>query len=250
MDFQAASLMMVTYNRLPLTQQTLALQIASIGFKPMQLIIVDNGSTDGTPEFLKDLGIQLAIKFPDLDYQVILNSENKGIAKARNQALEAATNDWLVTIDNDVACPDHWLSDCIEFLAVNKDFGALGVNFERENFELKQFNGKICQFKARGNLGTACMVFHRRVQKMLGYFNTEYGLYGEEDADWGARIRVCKLKLGYLPTNGQHLGEGEYDIGPYREFKTKSHQDNLIKFNQNCRDYYQGRKSIFLPCRT
>ena len=92
------------------------------------------------------------------------------------------------------------------------------------------------------------MVFNRTLHKMLGFFNyKDYGKYGEEDADWGMRTRVLGLKLGYIATNGRHLGEGELDQGEYREFKTASHTRNLAVFNQNCRSYMRGEKPIYIP---
>ena len=87
-------------------------------------------------------------------------------------------------------------------------------------------------------------LWQRNLHDMLGYFNTEYGTYGEEDADFGMRVRVVGLKLGYLKENGVHLGEGENDVGEYREFKTVSHMRNLNLFYKNCSDYVNGRKSI------
>ena len=49
----SAKLLMVTYNRLELTKQTLD-SIFKNTKTPFELVIVDNASTDGTVEFLKD----------------------------------------------------------------------------------------------------------------------------------------------------------------------------------------------------
>ena len=123
----------------------------------------------------------------------------------------------------------------------------IGVNFEAQSFPIVTVNGGYeIQNKPRGNLGTACTVFHKNFHKMLGYFNTEYGLYGEEDADMGMRARVVGFKLGYLKENGIHLGEGENDVGQYRDFKTKCHKNNLKKFNQNVVSYHNKRKGIHI----
>ena len=94
------------------------------------------------------------------------------------------------------------------------------------------------------------MVFPKSLHKLLGYFNTEYGLYSMEDSDFGMRIRCLGLKLGYIKENGTHLGEGEYDTGSYREFKTKAHSYNLKLFNENCRLYASGKKPIYTEYKT
>ena len=60
------------------------------------------------------------------------------------------------------------------------------------------------------------------------------------------RVRVAGFKMGYLKENGTHLGEGENDTGAYREFKTKSHQNNLNKFYKNCDDYVNRRRPIYI----
>jgi GT2 family glycosyltransferase len=245
MDKEIITLMMVTYNRLNLTIKTIEglLERTNCDFN---LVIIDNASTDGTIEYLKLLKPSGCIK----NIYITYNQENKGIAIGRNQALKAA-NDlntvWYSTIDNDVILPNNWLSDCIGILRVNKSYGMIGVNLEKEQFPIIEVNGgyKI-QNKQRGNLGTACTVFNKSFHKMLGFFNTEYGLYGEEDADMGMRARAVGFKLGYLKENGIHLGEGEYDVGEYKDFKTRCHKDNLGKFNKNSHSYFNKKKSFYI----
>jgi len=243
-----ASIMMATYNRFNLTKQMLN-NLLEVTDYPFELIIIDNASTDDTKFQMTDiLNAAIDAKHPFLrSYSCHWNDKNVGIAKARNQALRAAAGEWLSTVDNDVLLPQGWLAQCIAILQANRSYGMVGVNFERESFPLVKQGDLEWQHKARGNLGTACTVFNRSLHKLLGYFNTEYGLYGEEDADFGMRVRVAGMKLGYLKENGRHLGEGAEDVGPYREFKTKAHADNLQKFNQNCARYMNHQKSLYIP---
>lgn len=246
-----ASIMIVTYNRLELTKNTLDILFKNTKY-PFNLIIVDNGSSDSTIDYLKELFL---IKVNEINsfksYSIIENKKNKGIAIGRNQGLVEAINkynsEWLATFDNDVWVPDGWLGEAIEVLKKNRQYASIGVNMENVKYPIVKLNGIEFQDKPRGNLGTACMVFNRSLQKMLGYFNyKDYGKYGEEDADWGMRARVVGFKLGYIKENGRHLGEGEADIGPYREFKTASHAKNLAKFNENCRAYVNRTKSLYI----
>lgn len=237
------SVMMVTYNRLELTKETLDCLFANTKI-PFELIIVDNGSNDGTVEYLSAKCLENPYL---LNIQIQTNPTNQGIAVGRNQALLLAKGDWLATLDNDVWVPENWLEDCIEILTKNPNYGMVGVNMETASYPLVTVNGVEFQRKPRGNLGTACAVFHRKLHKMLGFFNTEYGLYGEEDADFGMRVRVLGLEMGYLKRNGKHIGDGERDQGEYREFKTAAHKSNLEKFNQNCRAYFQRKKPLYIP---
>ena len=243
---EIATLMMVTYNRLELTKQTLNNIITNTKY-PYNFVIVDNNSTDGTQEYLKEFR-----EACNLNIVLILNDENKGIAVGRNQGLLEANKlntVWYSTVDNDILLPEKWLTRCISLLKADKRFAMIGVNFEERQYPILKIGNEEIQYKHRGNLGTACTVFHKSFHKMVGFFNTEYGLYGEEDADMGARAQAIGLKLGYLKENGVHLGEGDADQGEYREFKTESHKRNLQKFNENARDYFQRRKSLYIPCK-
>lgn len=248
---ETVDLMMVTYNRLPLTKQTLESLLKTTDF-PFNLIIVDNGSSDGTQDFLKEWKIKCSVRsdLPCLnDIKLIFNEKNRGIGTGRNQALAASSAEWLSTIDNDVILPQNWLSTAINILNHNPTYVMIGVNFEGKNFPLVNKEGLEWQNKPDGNLGTACTVFNRKLHKLLGYFNTDFPEkgYSMEDSDWGMRVRVCGMKMGYIKENGTHLGEGENDVGEYREYKTKCHQANLAKFNENCRLYFAKKKSIYIP---
>jgi len=239
------SIMLITYNRLPLTQRMFESFFKTVD-NNYHLIIVDNGSTDGTVEWLKQFK-------PNNKYcqgvEIYFNSENKGIAIGRNQALLIANkyqDPWLCTIDNDIEFPNNWLSQCLNIVKTNHKF-AIGLNFEGVNYPLQLMNGKPVQWKKEGNLGTACSLFHRKLHQAIGFFNMDYGSYGEEDADYYFRARQAGWSLGYLPTNAIHFGEGELDKGEYRDFKTAQHKKNLQPFQANCHQYMAKTRSIYIP---
>lgn len=236
------SVMMVTYNRLELTKQTVENIYKTTN--DFNFIIVDNGSSDGTVDYLKEL------KLSHNNVYLNLWENNKGIASGRNKALQIANElntEWYSTIDNDILLPVGWMDSCINVLKSNLSYGMIGVSFEPVTYQHVHLNGHHFESKPQGNLGTACTVFGKNLHKMIGYFTTEYEKYGEEDADFGMRARIAGFKLGYLIEHGVHLGEGEVDKGEYREFKDECRRNNLALFHQNCRDYSSGKKSIYLP---
>lgn len=239
------SLMMVTYNRLDLTKQTIEGLKKSCANEKFNFVIVDNGSVDGTPEYLE------ALKNEFDNVHIHLNGENKGIARGRNKSLKIANDlntDFFCTIDNDVLLPDGWLSECVDILKANRKYAAIGVNLEGVSYPLVTQNDKTFQCKPAGNLGTACMVFPKSTHKMVGFFNTEYSpFYGLEDSDFGMRIRALRLDLGYIKEPGIHLGEDGNDVGEYRKFKTKWHDSFVPQFKQNCYLYINRQKSIYVP---
>lgn len=233
------TLMMVTFNRLELTKQTIENIYNTT--KNFEFIIIDNGSTDDTIKYLKSID--------KTNIHLILNTSNLGIAIGRNQALKKADElgtKWYATIDNDIILPDNWLDDCIDILEKCKSYGAIGVSFENVNYPIVNINNFQFQDKPKGNLGTACMVFRKQLHQMLGFFTTEYERYGEEDADFGMRAHFAGFKLGYLKNKGKHIGEGEYDTGEYRKFKDDCRRKNLNLFYKNCALYAQGKKPLYI----
>ena len=241
------SIMLVSYNRLNFTKRMLDSFFKNTT-SPYNLIIIDNGSTDGTKEFLNNLKDGELPSSACKNIEVHLNNENKGIAIGRNQGLYRAQkykDDYLSTLDNDIELPEHWLEDCIEILEANPKF-AIGINMEGVSYPLHTLNNKTFQVKPAGNLGTVCTVFPKHLHQAIGYFTTEYGLYGEEDSDYFFRARIVGYQMGYLKNPGIHFGEGPEDSGPYREFKTKCHADNLSKFQANCYAYMSRQKPYYI----
>lgn len=244
-DIMTTSIMMVTYNRLEFTKRMLANFFDNTA-QPYRLIIVDNGSTDGTQDWLKEM-----VKHNTEQIHLHFNSENKGIAVGRNQGLLLAdkygqTDEYMATIDNDIELPPDWLKQCTDIINDNPKM-AIGVNFEDQDYQLVTRNGKTFQIKRQGNLGTACSVFHRELHKQIGFFTTDYGLYGEEDADFYFRARMVGWEMGYLKDKGLHFDEAIINDTQYREFKTLAHKNNLVNFQRNCFAYMYRLKSNYIP---
>jgi len=105
----------ITYNRLNYTKRLFDGLEQSIS-EPYDHFIVDNGSTDGTVDFLK-------LKFPDLTH-IIFNKENKGIATAQNQALNLIGDSYkyIIKLDNDMEfITKNWITGLIEVSQKMKD---------------------------------------------------------------------------------------------------------------------------------
>ena len=75
---------------------------------PWELIVIDNGSTDGTAAYLS--GVQDAAAVP---VTVISNRENRGFPAAINQGLQQARGEYLVLLNNDVVVTDAWLDQLV-----------------------------------------------------------------------------------------------------------------------------------------
>lgn len=199
--------MCVTYNRLNLTKLTFDSLFKSI-HSPFRLVIIDNNSTDGTKDYLYSLKEITKNNSYCKSYDVIFNKDNYGIGGSRNQALKIANkynSPYLSTIDNDVDFSSHnnWLADCADFIAANPKF-SIGINLEDVEYPKHTINGKNIALKAKGNLGTACTVFPRKMHEDIGYF-VKFGQYGLEDSNFFLRSRVVGYQMGYLLGQGIHL---------------------------------------------
>ncbi len=88
------------FNCLELTRAGLAsLQATLPAGLAHEVILVDDGSTDGTREWLATLGAP---------YRVVLNERNLGYAKANNRAVRLARGEWLVLLNNDLILLPGW----------------------------------------------------------------------------------------------------------------------------------------------
>lgn len=104
------SVIIPTYNR----KHTLQRAIDSVlvqTFKPFEIIIVDDGSEDGTREWLLQ-------NYPSVQY---IHQPNNGVSSARNKGIQISQGSWIALLDSD----DEWMPEKLEyqsrFLEVNRD---------------------------------------------------------------------------------------------------------------------------------
>ena len=115
------SIIIPCWGQLEFTRQCLA-ALKSHTRRPWELIIVDNGSTDGTPDYLA--GVSDMASMP---VTVITNATNRGFPAAVNQGLKAARGEYLVLLNNDVVVTDGWLEQLIGLVNAKT-----GLDAERE----------------------------------------------------------------------------------------------------------------------
>ncbi len=118
------------YNCLPLTQAMLASLRATLpAGLAAEIIFVDDGSTDGTREWLKSLA---ATETAALPVRVLLNERNLGYAAANNRGAALATGELLALLNNDLVLTRHWLEPMLAAQrALGPRAGAIG-NVQRD----------------------------------------------------------------------------------------------------------------------
>ena len=102
-----ASIIIPCWNQLEFTQG-LSFGAGPPHAAPWEMIVVDNGSSDGTAAYLA--GVQDAVPVP---VTVVSNARNLGFPAAINQGLKAARGDYLVLLNNDAVVTDAWLDQLI-----------------------------------------------------------------------------------------------------------------------------------------
>ncbi len=94
------SILICTHNRSPVLAKTLELFLAQLGLEPGgELVVVDNASTDATPETVS--------RFPSIRY---VREDRLGLSHARNRAMEVSRGEWLLFVDDDVIPAAGWVS--------------------------------------------------------------------------------------------------------------------------------------------
>lgn len=113
----AVSVVIATYNRVRFLPETIE-SVLQQRFRDFELIVVDDGSTDETPELLKSYVGRIRS----------LRQENRGPAAARNLGIRQARGRWISIQDSDdLAAPDH-LETLFAFTEQNPDCGMVFAN--------------------------------------------------------------------------------------------------------------------------
>ena len=231
---------MLSWNRKHYAKQTLECIIQRTTM-PYELILVDNGSEDGTREYLKSM--ENKTNAEKVTY--VFNDKNLGVSGGRNSGLVVASGDYLVTIDDDIKIPPKW--DVLMAEACDKipKLGITGVNVEPFKFPVKVVNGARVRPKA-GNLGGGCLCLPRRVFKTIGYYNY-FSTYGHEDCAMYYRLVKLGLMSAYIEPKGVHI---DIDADKaYRKAKNDAHKKGSVQLSA-LSSYVMGmRKSgdVYVP---
>ena len=112
------SIIVPGWNQLEFTKQCVA-ALKEHTRPSWELIVVDNGSTDGTAIYLEGARDMAAVPVT-----VVSNATNLGFPAAINQGLRLARGEYLVLLNNDVVVTDGWLDQLIALASVKTDFTA------------------------------------------------------------------------------------------------------------------------------
>lgn len=138
------SVLIVSYNTKNTTQKCLEELIKSLNYcenLTAEIIVVDNGSTDGSVEEIQNTKYKL--QNTALQFKIISNKDNLGFARANNEGLALAEGKYILFLNSDVFIQTVNFDDLIYYLNKNPAVGALTV-------KVKLPNGKIDMASHRG----------------------------------------------------------------------------------------------------
>ena len=224
-DEPDVSIIVVTHGQLAVTRLCLeSLLVNTAG--SFELVVVDNGSQDLTPQYLQRLADDQPI------VRIVLLHDNVGFAAAVNLGVKRARGTTFVIVNNDVVFPSPWLAT----LTAHLDDPAVGMvgpvspgapneaqvpaDFSTYD-ELcasadRRAHGHAGRFRDLEMLAMFCVAIRREVWDSVGPLDEQFGLGLFEDDDYSMRVRAAGWVLRCAEDClVHHLGQASFgDLVP------------------------------------
>lgn len=198
------SVVSVTWNRLETVKRCVASILTNTN-RPFQFIVVDNGSTDGTAEYLQGLNKTITVHL----------WQNWGKGRAANLGLGMAQGEWVSYFDSDIEVPPGWFPTMRKAYEEIPRVGWLSLPYGTTRF--KGRTGELKKLSEEGISGG--MVFwHSKVLKQIGGFPDDR-LYGRVDIDYAQIARGKGFRVGYVISSKRILHCTRGDDPEYKEWQ-------------------------------
>ena len=229
-----------------------------------EVIVVDNGSHDGTKELIES-------EFPATRF--IENEVNAGFTRPMNQAMRISSGRYLLQLNPDTVVFENALEKMVNFMDEHQDIGICGPKVLNRDLTLQKscrrgesrpwavisyFLGLAKLFPDRRFFGEyqmsymgedeihpvagvagSCMLIRRDVIARIGYLDELFFAY-QEDADFCFRVRECGWKVYYYPEAQiiHYGGKGGSRVHPYRSIY-EWHKSYWLYYRKNlAKDYF------------
>lgn len=201
------SVIVVTHNNLAFTRDCLASLAADPLGDQLEIIVVDNASTDASVEYLKRWA-------SDSGQSLILNPDNLGFAAANNQGLARARGEFLVLLNNDTQVTAGWAQTLRRHLQRNPGLGLIGAvtnNIGNEaKIDIHYQDSQEMAIRARqytwrhagllvpcATLGFFAVMMPRSTYERVGPLDEAFGLGFFEDDDYCRRVEQAGLSCAF-----------------------------------------------------
>jgi glycosyltransferase involved in cell wall biosynthesis len=186
------SIIIPCYNHGKYIEETLASIEKAKDRYPIEIIIVNDGSTDENTLFVLK-------KIADQGYNV-LNQKNGGLGNARNNGIKLSKGKYILPLDSDNNVLYPYLNDAIEFLETNNDYDiifgdAKFIGEKSGNWIIGEYNLQKIMIE---NYIDACAVFRKKCFDRTKGFDEKMPSMGWEDWDFWLNNTFNNFKFYYL----------------------------------------------------
>ena len=217
------SVIIVSYNTKDLTLQCIKSIIDSIERLDYEIIVIDNGSSDGSLDSIQSLKFKFQNDKSKL--KVIKNDENLGFSKANNQGIKVAKGRYILLLNSDTKAKKGAIEKLINFAKNTPDAGVIGPKLlnpdgstQTSVFRLPTVNRAIQQYwfgkkeildkyvptgsepVSVESLVMAAFLITPHAVKKVGLLDERYFMF-YEDHDYCRRVTNVGLKVYYLPSS-------------------------------------------------
>lgn len=217
------SVVIVSWNTAALLQDCLGSLLTPPSTISVEVVVVDNASTDGTPGQVKQ-------NWPQV--RLIENADNRGFASANNQGLTVCRGRHIALLNSDTLVTSQALSRLVAFIDEHPEAGACGPRLLQPDGRPQAFafghdptpgylfrrgfnhlllrrplhHWNTDQTQSVDWVSGACLIARRQAIEQVGPLDESIFMYFE-DNDWCLRFRQCGWKIYYVPTISiTHIG--------------------------------------------
>lgn len=239
-DDRLASIILLSYN----SKDDLAECIPSLEnqtYPNHEIIIVDNASTDNTPEFVRT-------DYPHIRF--VETGSNRGYPAGNNIGFQHASGEYIVILNPDTVADPNWLAELIRPFKENPDIGLTtskilmydqqekintcgnsihytGLDFCRGLYEPSSSYSKPEEV---GAISGCSFAIRREVFEQLGGFDLDFFLY-LDDADLSWRARLMGHRILFVPKSVVYH-KYKLSIAPWKEFYLE--RNRYLMLMKNC----------------
>lgn len=184
------SVQMCTYNRKQLLERALqALFNQDFPKDEFEIVLVDDGSPDGTGDYVKSLNPPVKLKY--------LYQENSGLAKGRNNGIRNASGHIILFIDDDIVASPNLLKEHVDTHERHPDHVVRGWVNHVDNLDDISHPQFTMQDISTAFFWTSNVSASRKHLVQAGMFDEDFREYGWEDLELGLRLRRLGLDMKY-----------------------------------------------------
>jgi GT2 family glycosyltransferase len=247
-DPPVASIVLLSFNRLDYLRTTLFSLCQTVQRNDLEVIAVDNGSTDGSREFLED-----ALQRGWISKALLLDA-NLGNASGYNRGFALAHPDsrFLMKLDSDIKLlTPGWLEKSIEFLDGHTSVGFVALNLVNlapfSALPMHQVDEVAVADFGEWTAGGA-MLIPRRTLDTLGRFAEDPGrTYVSDDVTYYARAARAGFRCYHL-MDLKAFHQGELDRTRYRPYqRSKNRGEAYRRALASARAMDRGDEPVTLP---